>query len=431
MRRNHQVKKTEAELFPQLECVTRISNIPIVETGWNYAGQMYTRIKHSNFLVNWTLDTAELSFSTALEVALPSTVAVFGGPINVIDKLVCKSLDVVEQRVPNIHLPPQMMYWQTKQYMNTTFVRPILKRADSVKEMGNSVLASKYTAFAADRLENALNVADKYVDKYLPDAADKAIDDAEITKEQNEDGPAGKAVHTIHHVDRLSRKLQRRLTKRTFAEAKALKERSQESIHVLLYVAELLATDPKQALQKAHQLWLALSENEPENQARPDTLEQLIVLMTRESARRLVHFVNFTRSALGNLPVTVTRGFQVTTHQCRIILDNLIKNSHLEGLTVAATDIAKVRAQRMNVVLMELNSFANFILERLALALAGQAETKKQMKTHSHKQHRNNHNSSQTSVSLQSPASSPVVLRNQYRATHRYANNVLNNGAQT
>lgn len=65
--------------------------------------------------------------------------------------------------------------------------------------------------------------------------------DAELTKAKTEDESANKAVQTIHHVDRLSRKLQRRLTKRTLAEAKALKERSQESIHVLLYVAELVS----------------------------------------------------------------------------------------------------------------------------------------------------------------------------------------------
>lgn len=57
----------------------------------------------------WTLGTAENSLNTALEVAIPSTVAVFGGPINTFDKIVCKSLDMVEQRVPNIYLPPQMV----------------------------------------------------------------------------------------------------------------------------------------------------------------------------------------------------------------------------------------------------------------------------------------------------------------------------------
>lgn len=45
-----------------------------------------------------------------------------------------------------------------------------------------------------------------------------------------------KAVQTMHRVDRFSRKLQRRLTRRTMAEAKAIKEQ----IHVIIYVAELV-----------------------------------------------------------------------------------------------------------------------------------------------------------------------------------------------
>lgn len=46
-----------------------------------------------------------------------------------------------------------------------------------MKQIGNSVLASKYTVFAADTLDGALNVADKYVDRYLPaDEQDKSTD---------------------------------------------------------------------------------------------------------------------------------------------------------------------------------------------------------------------------------------------------------------
>lgn len=57
--------------------------------------------------------------------------------------------------------------------VGTKIAQPVLKRADSVKQIGNTVLASKYTAFAADTLDGALNVAEKYVDKYLPDENDK------------------------------------------------------------------------------------------------------------------------------------------------------------------------------------------------------------------------------------------------------------------
>lgn len=69
-----------------------------------------------------------------------------------------------------------------------------------------------------------------------------------------------------------------------------------------MFVSKQIVTDPKKALEKGNELWKYLSQDEPENQARPQTLEQLIVLLTRESARRVVHLVNFTSNAASNLP---------------------------------------------------------------------------------------------------------------------------------
>lgn len=50
-----------------------------------------------------------------------------------------------------------------------------------------------------------------------------------------------KTVRTIKHGARFSRKLQRRLTRRTLLEAKALKNQGTECVAVLLYVAELVS----------------------------------------------------------------------------------------------------------------------------------------------------------------------------------------------
>lgn len=60
--------------------------------------------------------------------------------------------------------------------VSTKIARPVLKRADSVKQIGNTVLASKYTVFAAESLDGALDVADKYIDKYLPGYDDQSND---------------------------------------------------------------------------------------------------------------------------------------------------------------------------------------------------------------------------------------------------------------
>ena len=64
------------------------------------------------------------------------------------------------------------MYSNTREFVNNKFVKPVLIRADSVKAM------SSHAANAAvDRLNGAINVADQYVDRYLPaDPNDKAAD---------------------------------------------------------------------------------------------------------------------------------------------------------------------------------------------------------------------------------------------------------------
>lgn len=76
-----------------------------------------------------------------------------------------------------------------------------------------------------------------------------------------------------------------------------------------------IATDPILALQKARELWQTLSLPEPENQARPASLEQLLVLLTRESARRIVHLVNGAAAIASRVPRRIARVLVMTSHQ--------------------------------------------------------------------------------------------------------------------
>lgn len=55
--------------------------------------------------------------------------------------------------------------------------------------------------------------------------------------DDNEESGRARAAQAVQHGARLSRKLQRRLTRQALAEAKAIKEQ----IHVLVYVAELVS----------------------------------------------------------------------------------------------------------------------------------------------------------------------------------------------
>lgn len=56
------------------------------------------------------------------------------------------------------------MYSSTKEYMTDRIVR----RANSVKNIGNAVLDNRVSSYAVTRIDGALDAADDYVDRYLP-----------------------------------------------------------------------------------------------------------------------------------------------------------------------------------------------------------------------------------------------------------------------
>ncbi|KAL6422479.1 hypothetical protein ACFW04_010644 [Cataglyphis niger] len=366
-------KRRHSDL-PHFESVVRISNLPIVESGIHIAGNVYRKIKRSNSLMNWSLDTAEQSLAIATTTARPAIFA-FNGPITTIDQLLCKGIDIVEQRVPAVHLPPHLMYLNTREYVNENIVKPVLKRAGSVKQIGSQAANA-----AADRLDGALTVADEYVDRYLPgDSADKVVDEVSSTES------VSKTKRTIKHGARFSRKVQKRLTQRTLAEARALKEQGTECIHVLLYVAELITKDPKLALKKAKELWSTLSLPEPENQARPATLEQLLVLLTRESARRIVHLVNGTAALAIKTPQRLADLLVRLSHQLLEIADASLKMTPL----INKNNAAKEQVSVIRSAIKRLNSTTNLLLEKFAALLAGRPSPHKVSRTQNQQNHSN------------------------------------------
>ncbi|XP_032295209.1 lipid storage droplets surface-binding protein 1 isoform X5 [Drosophila virilis] len=364
-----------------MEAIDRITSIPLVESSVKRVEHIYDKVKNNNRLFSWYFETAEATISAAYDTVQPA-VKLFEMPIKRLDNMMCKSLDILEQRIPLVYLPPEMMYWNTKEYMSDHLVRPVLKRADSVKQIGNAVLESPLTTYAADRIDGAFTAGDKFVDKYLvPIRIDQ--DQTDAPHDDDNEPPAGAAsdergaIKAIHHGQRFSRKLKRRLTQRTLAEARALKKQSKEAIHVLIYAAELIATDPKQAMQKAKELWGYLSADEPENQARPVTLEQLIVLLTRESARRVVHLVNFSANVASNIPKHLAHTTTEVVHRIIYINNRIITISRLDKFKSISKEEAESLLKRMVAFYGNLQGLTNGYLERVASFLSGRIEAEK------------------------------------------------------
>ncbi|XP_035894830.1 lipid storage droplets surface-binding protein 1 isoform X6 [Anopheles stephensi] len=369
-----QLKRQHSGL-PQMESLSRFSSIPVVETGIKTAGSVYERVKTSNGLLTWGFETAE-SITYALIDSLRPATKMIQGPLHQLDSIMCKSLDLVEQKVPSMYLPPEMMFWNTKEYMSDHLMKPVLSRANSMKNLGHAVLESRVSNYAAGRIDGALVVCDKYVERYLPTEPQDQPDSCSAVT-QADDSNQMHVVQTFHRGQQLSRKLKRRLTFRTRQELSALKKQSTEAVHVVAYAAELIATNPREAMQKAIELWRYLSKDEPENQARPRTLEQLAVLLTRESARKMVHLINFVTGAVTRVPKAIRAQTREIVHHFLFATEQLMKTVHLEKAKAATLSEASGLVNRIQHTYDDLQNQTNLALERLAVFLSGRLEAEK------------------------------------------------------
>lgn len=372
----HRQLKRQHSGLPQMESLSRFSSIPMVETGLKTAGTVYKRVKTSNGLLTWGFETAE-SITYALLDSLRPATKMIEGPLHQLDSIMCKSLDLVEQKVPSMYLPPEMMFWNTKEYMNDHLMKPVLTRANSMKNLGHAVLESRVSNRVADRIDGALVVCDKYVERYLPTEPQDQPDSPTCTPAQPDDSNEMHVVQTFHRGQQFSRKLKRRLTFRTRQELSALKKQSTEAVHVVAYAAELIATNPRLAMQKAIELWRYLSKDEPENQARPQTLEQVAVLLTRESARKMVHLINFVTTGVTRVPKAVRAQTRELVHHFLFATERLMKTVHLEKAKNATLSEASGLVHRIQHTYDDLQNQTNLALERLAVFLSGRLEAEK------------------------------------------------------
>lgn len=242
-----------------MESIEKFSSIPIVESGIMAGITIYNRVKRTNRVVFWGLETSE-NIALSLFESLRPAVRFVEGPLETIDKIGLRVLEGIEEKLPNLYLPPQMMYWNTKEYVSDHVVKPVLKRADSF----------------GDIVDTAIDRADHVLDKYLPDVEVTPTNSGDIEYPE-ELKKKNHAFQTYRRSRRLSKKFRNKLKFRTAAEVKALKN----DVHVLLYAAEIIVTNPKEAYFRSKELWAYFSRNEPENQKRPGTLEELFVLLVR------------------------------------------------------------------------------------------------------------------------------------------------------
>jgi len=78
-------------------------------------------------------------------------------------------------------------------------------------------------------------------------------------------------------------------------------------------------------IEKMKAIWIHLSKDEPENQKPPENLDELIEMLFREGARRLVHVTNFVVKNIYKAPEHARCVYNYLTVEFNILVDKFIK----------------------------------------------------------------------------------------------------------
>jgi len=178
-----------------LESVSRISQLPIVECTVETGKTIYGKVKDYNSVTNWTVTTAENTVYKAVEVGKPYAAPVvqsLEGPIKKVDSLICSGLDYVEAKVPAVKLPPGEMYSSTKSYISNSstiqtacsvvqpavqtaknFVEPAMETAKNTVQGAKNMVEPAYEG-AKHMVEPAMQGAMNMVEPYVQSTMDKA-----------------------------------------------------------------------------------------------------------------------------------------------------------------------------------------------------------------------------------------------------------------
>jgi len=295
MYRKSIMSPVESEHF-QSEFVTRVSKLPLVNTGLGYTTAAYEKAKTINPLVGWTLQTAENTVWGAATRVRP-VVDRLGTPLGAADGLACKGLDKVEEIVPVIQKPVDQLYDDAVGVVNHA------KAFGYVH--GDRLIKSRPGMIALTGLTLSLDYAEKYLDTFLPPGkGETSLSDASTN------------LNPIDRVAGISIRVQRRSLAAavgSYHQAQALLKQIADNSVVLEF-----ARHNAQAMMKLAK-------------GKIDSLESMLgnlLTATQQSAKQLKQAI-FHLSA--NLQPIVTKRYQdileQTTNAANRLYTVLIKNS--------------------------------------------------------------------------------------------------------
>lgn len=323
--------------------VEKLRDLPVVTDALGKLGALYTGTKEHNRLFRFTLQTAESGLGLVYSTAKP-IVNKFEKPIGTLNGIACNQLDRLEQDYPIIAQPTEEVLKRTKE----TYVKPIADRVKPITDRVGSV--AKY---GADKVQNAkqftvgkiegvtnyglnkvndvktysvnkvlaasdagqkqmnrmldnhasqlliaqvgliINVADGYVDKYLP--PDETDDKSPKNKKPESETPQGAVINQAWNI---GSKVRRRAYNRAAKELKAVRMRSVDTLSKMnpVDLLEYARTNIDGMRGKVHYVWdeinkpaeeVAKEDTESEKNRKNLTYERRFIATARHITMKL------------------------------------------------------------------------------------------------------------------------------------------------
>lgn len=321
----------------------RLFGLPIMATAIGQLSSFYSSTKERNQLLKLTLETAESGVGVIVSTTVPM-VSRFDKEIVALNDIACAQLDILECRCPIITKPTDEVVKETKELCYVA-VQPVVNRVNSVKNYGydkvsgirtytgekiNGVKTYGMNTVAAaakvgsdqvtrvlsipvcrgvvNKFDGALDVADRYVDDYLP---------SEHGVEANAEKTPSDVI-LLSKAYQLGSKVQRRVYARAMKRLRGVQLRARETIGQLNYTVDLIEyarSNFSGAQDKLHYYWQEI--NKMEDQVAEDAsneqigyydsnFERKAIATARHLTTRLKNTLSWVNaSSVGSIPEAV------------------------------------------------------------------------------------------------------------------------------
>jgi ElaB/YqjD/DUF883 family membrane-anchored ribosome-binding protein len=151
-----------------LSFTNKCLSLPVVNSTCYWLNSSYNRFKCKNILIKYTMDLAESTVKTSIQLASPF-VEIFKDKVNVIDELACHQLDRLEAAFPIITQEPNKIVDNGKKYLNEK-VQPAVDRLTDLKNTKDRLIKNlelkkeEYDRLVWQATRRLLDLSEKFIE---------------------------------------------------------------------------------------------------------------------------------------------------------------------------------------------------------------------------------------------------------------------------